>query len=172
MMNVSKEGKMRLHNGIIVVFLLSFLLAGFHNRMWHEVFASVVPEREKAEGFLVEERKTEVTVYTYGGEIYTIMGNLKVDAPEAGGSEYLLEMNGSVDVQTSDEMNQEKAVSMEENEQNEPSGDGSVSLTVYCENKIYGFYGTAEVIERQGNNVQKIELHGHKEGFYDSEEAL
>ena len=59
MMNVSKEGKMRLHNGIIVVFLLSFLLAGFHNRMWHEVFASVVPERKKSEGFLVEERKTE-----------------------------------------------------------------------------------------------------------------
>ena len=63
-------------------------------------------------------------------------------------------------------------MSMEENEQNEPSGDGSVSLTVYCENKIYGFYGTAEVIERQESNVQKIELHGHKEGFYDSEEAL
>ena len=35
MMNVSKEGKMRLHNGIIVVFLLSFLLAGFHLSLIH-----------------------------------------------------------------------------------------------------------------------------------------
>ena len=69
MMNVSKEGKMRLHNGIIVVFLLSFLLAGFHNRMWHEVFASVVPERKKSEGFLVKKNRGN-SIYIRGRNLH------------------------------------------------------------------------------------------------------
>ena len=44
MINLNEKQYMRLQTLFLCAFLFNFLLAGFHNRMWHEVFAAVIPE--------------------------------------------------------------------------------------------------------------------------------
>ena len=179
MVNLNKNEDIRMQNLFIFLFILSFFLMGLYNRTWHEVLAAVVPEElsvteETANpqqnvpaAFHPENGEAEVTVYTYGGEVYTVRGELKVQAPENGGREYLLEIDGSVEKQESPEENVEKIVAEMVSENADHS---SVSLTVHTGEDIYGFYGKGRMAQGEVGAVQGIEISGHKEGFYDGEE--
>src|SRR5699024_5333120 len=46
MINLNEKQYMRLQTLFLCAFLFSFLLAGFHNRTWQEVFAAAVPEEK------------------------------------------------------------------------------------------------------------------------------
>lgn len=182
---------MRLQTLFLCAFLFSFLLAGFHNRTWQEVFAAAVPEEKMmsetttvseknvpaqqpadsgenvSDGFQPAAGETEITVYTYGEESYTVQGMMDVIHPEDGTGEYFLEISGPVE---KDETISDETENMLENTHPDEFGDASVSLTIYDGEKVYGFYGKAKVAEEAEDSVQHIEIMGHKEGFYDGEE--
>lgn len=191
MINLNEKQYMRLQTLFLCAFLFNFLLAGFHNRMWHEVFAAVIPEENimsevptvpednlptqqtadsgenTSDGFQPTAGETEITVYTYGEAIYTVQGMMDVIHPEDGTEEYFLEISGSVE---KDETISDEAENMLENVHPDEFGDASVSLTIYDGEKVYGFYGNAKVTEGTEDSMQHIEIMGHKEGFYDGEE--
>ena len=121
MFHLNEKQYIRFQTMFLCAFLFCFLMAGFHTGMWHEVFAAAVPEKtaasetETASGgnalkgqmtdsgentvdvFLPAERETEITVYTYGEESYTVRGMLDVIDPEDGEGEYFLEISGPVE---------------------------------------------------------------------------
>lgn len=191
MINLNEKQYMRLQTLFLCAFLFSFLLAGFHNRTWQEVFAAAVPEEKMmsetttvseknvpaqqpadsgenvSDGFQPAAGETEITVYTYGEESYTVQGMMDVIHPEDGTGEYFLEISGPVE---KDETISDEAENMLENTHPDEFGDASVSLTIYVGEKVYGFYGKAKVAEEAEDSVQHIEIMGHKEGFYDGEE--
>ena len=108
MINLNEKQYMRLQTLFLCAFLFSFLLAGFHNRTWQEVFAAAVPEEKMmsetttvseknvpaqqpadsgenvSDGFQPAAGETEITVYTYGEESYTVQGMMDVIHPEDG----------------------------------------------------------------------------------------
>lgn len=114
MINLNEKQYMRLQTLFLCAFLFSFLLAGFHNRTWQEVFAAAVPEEKMmsetttvseknvpaqqpadsgenvSDGFQPAAGETEITVYTYGEESYTVQGMMDVIHPEDGTGEYFL----------------------------------------------------------------------------------
>lgn len=191
MFHLNEKQYIRFQTIFLCAFLFCFLMAGFHTGMWHEVFAAAVPEKtaasetETASGgnalkgqmtdsrentvdvFLPAERETEITVYTYGEESYTVRGMLDVIDPEDGEGEYFLEISGPVE---KEEAVSDEKENMPENIHPDEFGDASVSLTIYDGEKVYGFFGKAKVTEEMEDSVQHIEIMGHKEGFYDGEE--
>lgn len=191
MFHLNEKQYIRFQTMLLCAFLFCFLMAGFHTGMWHEVFAAAVPEKtaasetETASGgnalkgqmtdsrentvdvFLPAERETEITVYTYGEESYTVRGMLDVIDPEDGEGEYFLEISGPVE---KEEAVSDEKENMPENIHPDEFGDASVSLTIYDGEKVYGFFGKAKVTEEMEDSVQHIEIMGHKEGFYDGEE--
>lgn len=191
MFHLNEKQYIRFQTIFLCAFLFCFLMAGFHTGIWHEVFAAAVPEKtaasetETASGgnalkgqmtdsgentvdvFLPAERETEITVYTYGEESYTVRGMLDVIDPEDGEGEYFLEISGPVE---KEEAVSDEKENMPENIHPDEFGDASVSLTIYDGEKVYGFFGKAKVTEEMEDSVQHIEIMGHKEGFYDGEE--
>lgn len=188
--NLNERQYIRFQTIFLAASLFSFLLAGFHSRTWQEFFAGAIPKEETmsetkmASGendmkeqapdsggnavdvFQPEERETNITVYTYGEESYTVRGMMDVIYPEDGEGEYFLEISGPVE---KEETVSGKIENMLENVHPDEFGDASVSLTIYDGEKVYGFFGKAKVTEEMEDSVQRIEIMGHKEGFYDGE---
>ena len=80
--------------------------------------------------------RTEITVYTYGEESYTVRGMLDVIDPEDGEGEYFLEISGPVE---KEEAVSDEKENMPENIHPDEFGDASVSLTIYDGEKSVWF---------------------------------
>lgn len=114
---LNEKKYMRFQNIFLCVFLCGFLLSGFHNGTWQEVLAAAVPEgkitretktmpeetimKEEPEDsgedisgvFQLTAGETEITVYTYGEEMYGFYGKARM-TKETKGSAQNIEIMG------------------------------------------------------------------------------
>lgn len=101
--------------------------------------------------------EVRMVVHTYSNETYVVNGMLEVLQDGNGEQETVMEIQGSIEKIE----NTKDIISKENFERAMPT-----VLTVYEDDKIYGFYSSYEVF---GENEDSMTYYGFLQGYYDGE---
>ena len=121
----------------------------------------IVKEAEASE-IVNSSRQIQMIIYTYGNEAYMAEGVLDVLQDGNSGSETVMEIQGSIE--KIDDISTVQYIEDNELVKSEP-----IVLTVYMENKIYGFYSRHELTGGKGMNGDPIIYYGYLEVYSDED---
>ena len=119
-----------------------------------------------SEVLVLETEETEITIHV-DGETFVVRGMMDVLQDGKDGGETVLEVEGNLKSQENTTVSDDGAGLATDISREHPL----VSLTVYDNDQIYGFYGNGRVLERQDGGIQRVEISGYLEGYFDGEES-
>lgn len=109
------------------------------------------------------DQKIQILIHTYGNETYMAEGALNVIQNKNSGSETVMEVQGSL------EKIEDMDVDRSSIDDIKTTESAPTVLTVYTEDKIYGFYSRHELIRDTGRDGNPVIYYGYLEGYADNE---
>jgi hypothetical protein len=137
------------------------LISGCSNQKKENIRLAFNSENSNEEGTIMyadlQEKETEITVYTYSGDTFTANGKVELSEHGIKSQDAMLEIRSGEIIQS-----EETGKSAKSFQEAKPA-----TITLYApEGKVFGFYTTHEILVSQGELGNKLEIYGYLEGYY------